>query len=84
MIHPSYNELMKVVNNNAEYGEEPVVNSRYSIVLATAKRARQIIDRQSTGDLDVPVISKPLSKAVDELYKGEIKILPEQEESEEG
>ena len=26
MIHPSYNELMKVVNNNAEYGEEPVVN----------------------------------------------------------
>ena len=39
MIHPSYNELMKVVNNNAEYGEEPVVNSRYSIVIASAKRA---------------------------------------------
>ena len=35
MIHPSYNELMKVVNNNAEYGEEPVVNSRYSIVIAS-------------------------------------------------
>ena len=29
------------------------------------------------------VISKPLSKAVDELYKGEIKILPEQEEESE-
>ena len=43
MIHPSYNELMKVVNSNAEYGEEPVVNSRYSIVIASAKRARQII-----------------------------------------
>ena len=41
MIHPSYVELMKVVNNNVEIGEEPVVNSRYSIVLATAKRARQ-------------------------------------------
>ena len=40
MIHPSYNELMKVVNNNAEYGEEPVVNSRYSIVIASAKRAK--------------------------------------------
>ena len=37
MIHPSYNELMKVVNNNAEYGEEPVVNSRYSIVIASAR-----------------------------------------------
>ena len=26
MIHPSYVELMKVVNNNVEIGEEPVVN----------------------------------------------------------
>ena len=40
MIHPSYVELMKVVNDEGEIGEEPVVNSRYSIVLATAKRAR--------------------------------------------
>ena len=39
MIHPSYVELMKVVNDEGEIGEEPVVNSRYSIVLATAKRA---------------------------------------------
>ena len=23
MIHPSYVELMKVVNNNVEFGEEP-------------------------------------------------------------
>lgn len=29
MIHPSYVELMKVVNNNVEIGEEPVVNSRH-------------------------------------------------------
>ena len=43
MIHPSYVEVMKVVNNDVEIGEEPVVNSRYSIVIATAKRARQII-----------------------------------------
>ena len=43
MIHPSYVELMKVVNNNVEIGEEPVVNSRYSIVMATSKRARQLI-----------------------------------------
>ena len=40
MIHPSYVELMKVVNDEGKIGEEPVVNSRYSIVLATAKRAR--------------------------------------------
>ena len=28
MIHPSYVELMKVVNEGVEIGEEPVVNSR--------------------------------------------------------
>ena len=44
MIHPSYVELMRVVNEDtALVGEEPVVNSRYSIVCATAKRARQIV-----------------------------------------
>ena len=63
MLHPSYSDLMKVVNSGVEEGEEPVVNSRYSIVLATAKRARQIIARQSKGDLDVRTVSKPLSKA---------------------
>ena len=43
MLHPSYSDLMNVVNSNVEEGEEPVVNSRYSIVMATAKRARQIV-----------------------------------------
>ena len=41
MLHPSYTDLMSVVNAEVEPGEQPVVNSRYSIVLATAKRARQ-------------------------------------------
>ena len=73
MIHPSYNELMKVVNNNAEYGEEPVVNSRYSIVIASAKRARQII---GGAEPLVPNAAgkKPLSIAVEELYTGNVKI----------
>ena len=44
MIHPSYVELMKVVNHDVSIGEEPVVNSRYSIVIAAAKRARQIVE----------------------------------------
>ena len=43
MLHPSYSDLMKVVNSEVEEGEAPVVNSRYSIVMATSKRARQII-----------------------------------------
>ena len=48
MIHPSYVELMKVVNNNVEFGEEPVVNSRYSLVIAASKRSRQIIAGDET------------------------------------
>ena len=82
MIHPSYNELMKVVNNNAAYGEEPVVNSRYSIVIASAKRARQII---GGAEPLVPNAAgkKPLSTAVEELYTGNVKILGEDDDVEE-
>ena len=81
MIHPSYVELMKVVNQDAEVGEEPVVNSRYSIVIATAKRARQLVAGSE------PMITgaskrKPLSTAVEELYTGMIHILPEEEDAE--
>ena len=76
MIHPSYLELMKVVNNDVEIGEDPVVNSRYAIVIATAKRARQIIagDEPMADQVTCP---KPLSVAVEELYEGKVKIIPE-------
>lgn len=79
MIHPSYVELMKVVNDGVEFGEEPVVNSRYSIVLAAAKRARQIIDGAEPL-VSNPKCPKPLSIAVDELYQGKVKILTEDED----
>lgn len=77
MIHPSYVELMKVVNEGVEIGEEPVVNSRYSIVLATAKRARQLID--GAEPLSDAPCNKPLSIAVQELYKSEVKIVTDDE-----
>ena len=73
MLHPSYTDLMKVVNSEIEPGEQPVVNSRYSIVIATAKRARQLIDgAESLVDADFP---KPLSVAIEELYEGKVKII---------
>ncbi|MCR5543762.1 MAG: DNA-directed RNA polymerase subunit omega [Eubacterium sp.] len=74
MIHPSYSDLMGIANEGVEPGEHPVVKSRYSIVLATSKRARQII----SGDeplIDDAEGKKPLSIAVEELYEGKIKIL---------
>ena len=78
MLHPSYSDLMQVVNSEVEQGEAPVVNSRYSIVMATSKRARQIISG------DEPLVNgdptKPLSLAVEELNQGKIKILGDEEE----
>lgn len=76
MLHPSYAELIKVVNSEVEEGEDPVVNSRYSIVMATAKRARQII----AGDEELVdgKGKKALSVAVEELNQGKIKILSDE------
>ena len=78
MIHPSYVDLMKVVNKGVEEGEEPVISSRYSVVMATAKRARQII----AGDepmVKVKDKQKPLSVAVEEMNQDTLRILTDEE-----
>ncbi|MCD8098658.1 MAG: DNA-directed RNA polymerase subunit omega [Lachnospiraceae bacterium] len=80
MLHPSYSDLMKTINGESE-GDTPVVNSRYSIVLATARRARQLVAGEeafvdSRG-------KKPLSVAVEEMEKGFVTIEPERAEGDE-
>ena len=88
MIHPSYFELMDIVNKDVAEGEEPIVTSRYSIVLGTAKRARQLVeaenaylDRKMTREQEPEPVrtlsngKKPLSIAVEELRTGDIHIL---------
>lgn len=79
MLHPSYTDLMKVVNKDVEEGETKVVNSRYSIVMATAKRAREIIDG-SEPMVHAKEGEKPLSVAIAEMNQGEIKVIGESEE----
>ena len=81
MLYPSYTDLIEAVNSDVEPGEQPVVQSRYSIVIAASKRARQLI----AGDK--PLVAgaagkKPLSTAVQELYEQKVKILTEDEEPE--
>ena len=78
MLHPSYSDLMAVVNSEVEPGETPIVNSRYSIVMATSKRARQIID--GAEPLVKAGSKKPLSVAVEELQASQIKIVGDDEE----
>ncbi len=69
MLHPSYSDLMSRINDR---NDDITLKSRYSIVIASSKRARQIIDGA------VPKVShvlpKPLSNAVNELYEGTIDI----------
>ena len=79
MLHPSYTDLMKVVNQDVEEGATKIVNSRYSIVLATAKRARQIIDG-SEPLVPVKDGEKPLSIAIDELNNAKMTIIAEDTE----
>lgn len=74
MLHPSYTDLMRIVNQDVAEGETNIVNSRYSIVMATSKRARDLIDGAE------PLVSisegeKPLSVAIDEMDQGKLKIL---------
>jgi DNA-directed RNA polymerase subunit omega len=82
MLHPSYTDLMHVVNKDVEEGETKVVNSRYSIVMATSKRARQLIDGE------MPLVKakkgeKPLSIAIQEMNEGKLTIVTDNAEKEE-
>ena len=64
MTKPSVAELLEKVDN------------RYLLVIATAKRARQIIAGDEPMN-DKPTCPKPLSYAVEELYEGKVKIIPD-------
>ena len=77
MLHPSYLELMEKINAGCDE-DAPLVKSRYSVVLAAARRARQITEiEELTGTGDPK--NKPLSQAVRELYNGTTRILNEEE-----
>jgi len=71
MLEPSYTQLMKKLNKEAS---ETVVTSRYSIVIATARRARQIIEiinqentLKNAGDkpVDIPIDPIRLKQAAE-------------------
>lgn len=79
MLHPSYTDLIEAVNKDVEENEAQAVNSRYSIVMAAAKRAREIIDG-SEPMVAVKNVDKPLSVAIDEMNQSKIKIAGEDEE----
>lgn len=75
MLIPSYAQLMDVLNKESD--EKNEVTSRYTIVIAAAKRARQLIEGDSAMVAEKK--GKPVSTAVDEILKNKIKIVPEGE-----
>lgn len=84
MLHPSYADLIKIANEGS-VEDAPLIVSRYSIVHATAKRARQIIDKRRAAEQEENaeasskkvkgVDKKALSEAINEIEKGTIRII---------
>lgn len=75
MLKPSYAELMDVMNKDNETGDD--ITSRYTVVIAAAKRARQLIEGDKPMVEAEDLEDKSLSIAVRELREGKIKVVPE-------
>jgi len=70
---------MEVLNNDENLDQK--INSRYSVVIAAAKRARQIVSGSSFEDPENNP-NKAVSVAVKEIYDGHIKIVPYEDATE--
>lgn len=82
MLRPSYTDLLDVITKDSD---DITLGSRYTIVIAAAKRARQLVDHADPLVSDTKV-DKPVSIAINELYQGKIKVhqgRPAAEEAEE-
>ena len=75
MLTPSYSELMQKINTDMLVDSK--ITSRYTIVLAVAKRARQIID--GSDPLTYAPTDRAVSIAVKEMGEGKIKINVEED-----
>ncbi|MGM9916413.1 DNA-directed RNA polymerase subunit omega [Anaerotignum sp.] len=79
MLRPSYSDLLEVITQDAE---DITIGSRYTIVIAAAKRARQLVDHAEPM-IDNVKVDKPVSIAVHEIYEGKLKIRQGQPAAEE-
>ena len=70
MLRPSYSELMEIINEQQLADNQ--ITSRYTIVLAAAKRARQIVD--GARPLTKAPIDRAVSVAIKEIHEGRINI----------
>lgn len=70
MLTPSYSELMEVIKQGEKLDNR--VTSRYTVVLAAAKRARQLTD--GANPLTYAPTDRAVSTAVKEMSEGKLRI----------
>ncbi len=72
MLRPSYLELMDVIDERGKIDKD--LRSRYIVVIAAAKRARQLVD--GAEPLTKSKIKKDVSIAIKEIYENKLVIAP--------
>lgn len=63
MRQPTIDDLMKRID------------SKYALVVAAAKRARQITDNATAKDSSTEAVLKPVSAALEEIGSGKLEII---------
>ena len=73
MFEPSGQELINIANESI-LNENEKIKSKYTVIIAAAKRARQLVDEK---DARIEEGANPLTIAIDEIKNKEVKIAPE-------
>lgn len=73
MLNPSYSKLIDIANQKIE--ENDRIESRYSIIIAVSKRAREIVGGAKYKE-GLKKSNKAISIAISEIENREISIMP--------
>ncbi len=73
MFEPSGQELIDIANESI-LNENEKIKSKYSVIIAAAKRARQLVDKK---DERVENGANALTVAIDEIKNNIVKIEPD-------
>lgn len=76
MFEPSAQKLINVVNENVN-NENEKIKSKYTMIIAAAKRARQLVDEK---DQRVENGKNALTIAIDEIENKIVKVIPSNKE----
>ncbi len=74
MFEPSGQELINIANESI-LNENEKIKSKYSIIIAAAKRARQLVDEE---DERIEAGVNPLSAAIEDIENKEVRIKVEE------